>query len=227
MSISIAIPVYECHGLGWLYLSELLNSIAKQTYKDIEIVISDQSTDDKIKKLCSFYSDELNIKYISGHHVVRSNSTNANNAILNCTNDFIKVMFQDDFFIDDCAIEKIINVFNAYNAKWIVCGSVSCKSIHQMEGGHIPRYTEGLKRGINTISSPSVLAFFGKELFDEKIIMMMDCDMYVRLHDKYGKPQIINDLLICNRTHNKQMQHFYQDIVEAEVNYCLNKYKGE
>ena len=67
----------------------------------------------------------------------------------------------------------------------------------------------------------------GKELFDEKIIMMMDCDMYVRLHDKYGEPHIINDLLICNRTHNKQMQHFYQHIVDDEVKYCLNKYKGE
>ena len=41
---------------------------------------------------------ELNIKYVSGSHVPRSNSTNVNNAILNCTNDYIKVMFQDDFF---------------------------------------------------------------------------------------------------------------------------------
>lgn len=53
MTISIGIPVYECHGMGWLYLSELLNSISKQSYKDVEVVISDQSTDDNIFNLCS------------------------------------------------------------------------------------------------------------------------------------------------------------------------------
>jgi glycosyltransferase involved in cell wall biosynthesis len=225
MSISIAIPVYECHGLGWLYLSELLNSIAKQTYKNVEIVISDQSTDDKIKNLCSFYAKEMNIKYVSGHHVARSNSTNVNNAILHCSNDYIKIIFQDDFFINSSAIEQIVMAFNN-GAKWIISGCDHCHDIHYLERPFIPYYTDQIIYGKNTISSPSVLAFYGKELFDEKLVMLMDCEMYKRLHDKYGEPCILHDSLVCNRLHDKQLQNAYEHVLDEEINYCLNKYKG-
>ena len=54
MKMSIAIPVYECHGKGWLYLSELFNSIYKQSEKDVEVVVSDQSTDDKILNIIDY-----------------------------------------------------------------------------------------------------------------------------------------------------------------------------
>lgn len=226
MLISIAVPVYECHGLGWLYLSELLNSISKQTYKNIEVVISDQSTDDKIYKLCNFYSNELNIKYVSGHHVDRSNSTNVNNAIKNCSSEYIKIIFQDDFFINSSAIEQIAMAFND-GATWILSGCDHCHNIHYLERPFIPQYTDQIIYGKNTISSPSVLAFYGKELFDENLVMLMDCEMYKRLYDKYGNPFVITDLLICNRIHDKQMQNGLENIIDSEVEYCLNKYKGD
>jgi glycosyltransferase involved in cell wall biosynthesis len=108
MKLSIAIPTYESHGNGWLYLSELLNSICKQTEKDIEVVISDQSSDDNIKKLCEYYSKFLNIKFVSGHHLPRSNSTNCNNAISQCSSENIKIMFADDFFVNDKSIKLIV-----------------------------------------------------------------------------------------------------------------------
>ena len=225
MPISIAIPVYECHGNGWLYLSELLNSIVKQTEKDIEVVIRHQSTDDNIVKLCNLYKNYLNIKYVSGQHLRRSNSPNANNAIKNCTYEHIKIMFQDDFFINEFALEKIKSAFNQ-GAKWIVNGCVHCKNIHQLYNPFIPRYNSNILLGNNTISSPSVLAFHQKEYFDENLIMLMDCEMYYKLHHKYGEPHIINDLLICNRQHEMQLQNSNQDKLSDEIVYCKNKYKG-
>lgn len=224
MLISIAIPVYECHGIGWLYLSELLNSISKQTYKNIEVVISDQSTDDNIFNLCSCYKNYMSIKYVSGHHLPRSNSPNANNAIINCSSDKIKIMFQDDFFIDDNAIQKIVLKFNE-GAKWIVNGSVQCKNIHQLYNPLVPIYNNLLLDGINTISSPSVLAINGKYLFDEKLIMMMDCEMYYRLYTQFGEPSIINDILICNRVHDNQLQNLNKNKLTEEIIYCKNKHK--
>ena len=46
--ISICIPTYEFKGDGVKYLSELLDSLRKQTFKNFDIVVSDHSLDDKI-----------------------------------------------------------------------------------------------------------------------------------------------------------------------------------
>jgi glycosyltransferase involved in cell wall biosynthesis len=226
MKMSIAIPVYECHGKGWLYLSELLNSIAKQSEKDLEIVISDQSTDDNIEKLCSSYSNFMNIKLVDGRHVKRSNSPNANNAISNCSSDIIKVIFQDDFFIDDDACKKTLDAFSDSNVGWIVSGCAHCNSIHSLFRPFIPRYNHDIHIGNNTISSPSVLAFRGKTLFDENLIMLMDCDIYKNLYIKYGDPYIITDYLICNRLHENQLQNTSKDVLDSEILYCKEKYKN-
>lgn len=64
MKVSIAIPTYECYGIGWMFIVELLNSIYKQTYKNYEIIISDQSSDEDTKKIVDFYMTKMNIIYI-------------------------------------------------------------------------------------------------------------------------------------------------------------------
>ena len=47
--ISIVIPTYESKGKGVLFLSELMDTIDNQTYRNFEIIISDHSFDDEIK----------------------------------------------------------------------------------------------------------------------------------------------------------------------------------
>jgi glycosyltransferase involved in cell wall biosynthesis len=225
MKISIAIPTYECHGKGWIYLAELFNSIYKQTEKDVEVVVSDQSTDTMILSLCDYYKNHLNIKYVRGDDVKRSNSPNANNAIKHCSSDLIKVMFADDFFISDTALKQFINAFESFNSNWVVSGCAHCNSIHQMYRPFIPRYNDDIHIGNNTISSPSVLAFRGKHYFDESLVMLMDCDLYKNLYNQYGDPFVITDFLICNRLHENQMQNTSKDVLDSEINYCKEKYK--
>lgn len=227
MKISIAIPTYESYGNGWLYISELLNSIIKQTQKEVEVVISDQSTDDNIKNLCDYYSKFLNLKYIKAIDIERSNSANANNAIKNCSSDIIKIMFGDDFFIDEDAVLKICKEFENKNCNWLVNGCLHCKNIHSPFIPFIPYYNQDIHLGINTISSPSVLSFRGKHYFDENLIMLMDCDMYKKLYNKFNNPFIIKDYLICNRIHDTQLQNIYQDKLAFETEYCKMKYQKE
>lgn len=225
MKISIAIPVYEAHGNGWIYLSELLNSIWTQTEKQIEVVVSDQSTDDNIKVLCDYYSRHLNIKYVCAKNLKRSNSPNANNAIKHCSSEIIKIIFQDDFLIKDTAIEELVKSFDDKNVNWVVTGCMHCENIHYLTRPFLPSYNNNILHGINTISSPSVLSFRGKHYFDESLIMMMDCDIYKKLYDLYGNPFIINDYHVCNRIHKNQLQNLSKDVLNTEVEYCLNKYK--
>jgi glycosyltransferase involved in cell wall biosynthesis len=227
MKISIAIPTYESHGNGWIYLSELLNSIVKQTEKEIEVVVSDQSTDNNVKNLCDYYNNFLNLKYVNSKNTERSNSVNANIAIKNCSADLIKIMFGDDFFVDENSVKKICDQFENKTCNWLVNGCLHCKNIHSMFRPFIPYYNEDIHLGINTISSPSVLTFRGKHYFDEKLIMLMDCDMYKQLYDKFGNPFIIKDYLICNRLHETQMQNIYQNKLAFETEYCKIKYSKE
>lgn len=224
MKISIPIPTYECHGVGWLYLSELLNSIVKQDYKNYEVVVSDQSTDDKVKKLVKYYSSHMDIKYLSGKSFERKISPNINNAIKNCTGDIIKYMCGDDFFVADNALTAIVQKFNNTSSKWLVMGTVHCHSVHIMHTRMIPYYHDKIHLGGNTISSPSVLATTVKEYLDENLSMLVDCELYKRLYVKYGSPLIIEEPLVCNRIHENQQQHSLQHVIEQEKQYCISLY---
>lgn len=224
MKLSIAIPTYESHGLGWLYISELLNSIRKQTFKDCQVVISDQSSDEKTKKLVEFYSNEMDIKYLDSTHIQRKIGTNLNHAILHCDGEIIKPMMADDFFIDPQAIEKIVNAMETNPGEWLVTGCLHAQNIHFLYGRMVPYYHDKIHHGGNTISSPSVLAMRSKEYFDEKLSLLIDCEMYKRLYVKHGLPLILEEPLICNRMHENQMQNLDAHLMEPERAYCIQKY---
>jgi glycosyltransferase involved in cell wall biosynthesis len=224
MKISIPIPTYECHGVGWLYLTDLLNSISRQDYKNYEVVVSDQSTDDKIKKLVKYYSNHMDIKYLSGKKFERKISPNINNAIKHCTGDIIKYMCGDDFFVADNCLSILVQQFSSTSAKWLVMGTVHCHSIHVMHTRMIPYYHDKIHLGGNTISSPSVLATTVKEYLDENLSMLVDCELYKRLYVKYGSPLVVQEPLVCNRIHDKQQQHSLHHVVEKEKAYCISLY---
>ena len=224
MKISIAVPTYECFGDGWLYISELLNSIRKQTYKNVEIVISDQSTDDKTKKLVEFYKQELDIKYLNSSNIPRKISFNLNNAIKNCSGDVIKTMMADDFFINNLSLEKIVKYFKNNDINWLITGCVHCESIHYMNNQMIPYYHDKIHLGANTISSPSVLSMRHKNYFDENLSLLTDCEMYKRLYTLYGPPAILPEPFVCNRMHKNQMQKLDSTLKEKEQEYCIKLY---
>lgn len=225
MKISIAVPTYECENIGWLFVTELLNSIIKQNFNDYEVIISDQSTNSRIKDICNFYANHMNLKFIDATSIKKSNSANVNNAIKNCSGEYIKIMFMDDFFVNNTALSKIYERMSNTNAMWCVNGCVHCNNIHHLFNRHIPYYNHEIHLGKNTISSPSVLTLREKQYFDDSLSMLMDCEMYKRLYVNYGNPEIIEDLLICNRIHEKQLQNKFRGIPEEELNYCISKFK--
>jgi glycosyltransferase involved in cell wall biosynthesis len=227
--ISICIPTYEQHGKGYIFLKKLLETVKTQTYTNYEVVISDHSTNNELKNLCDLFSNNMDIIYVK-NTINRGNSPfNTNNAIKFNTGDIIKIMFQDDFFITDDALEKINNAFNEQKCMWLVSG---CNQVDETGTNFfqemVPYWNDNIILGLNTISSPSVLSFIkDDELeFDEKLVMLMDCDFYFQLYKKYGLPYIINDYLITNRYHETQVSRLYNwDNFSGEINYVKNKYK--
>ena len=50
--VSVCIPTYEMGGYGNIFLKHSLDILAKQTFKDFDVVISGHSKADLIKNVC-------------------------------------------------------------------------------------------------------------------------------------------------------------------------------
>ena len=183
MKMSIAIPTWESEGRGNEFLDDLFRTIEIQTFKDYEVVVSDHSKNDDLVKVISEFQNKFNLLYVRNENDRGNGPANTNNAMANCSGDIIKLMFQDDFFYDDEALEKIYNEFETSDKKWLLNG---CN--HTQDDGNsfywemFPRWNDKILEGVNTISSPAVLSVrkecFEKVNFDESLVMMMDCDCY-------------------------------------------------
>lgn len=208
--ISIVIPVYEMKGNGAVYLKELLETIFLQKYKNYEIVISDDSKDDVINEFINSLDSNKRrvIKYCKNPGIIGI-SSNLNNAIKIASGQIIKVIFQDDLFASSKALCELNRVYSAFpNKVW----GIEHSSI--LSGGKItessaPVLNPFMLLGINTFSSPSTLSFRKNSLcvFNEKLFMFMDVEIYIRLGILYGDPIIIKKNNIINRIWDGQSQH--------------------
>jgi glycosyltransferase involved in cell wall biosynthesis len=225
--ISIAIPCYEMNGFGASFLNDSLTKIYNQTYKNIQVVVSDHSINNDIKEICDKWSDKLLIKYLKNKNNIGSSSSNINFAINNSDGDIIKILFQDDFLHNEYSIELIVNFFDE-NDKWLITSCLHTNDGINMFNEHHPKWNDKIHLGINTISSPSVLSIKNdvKERFDDDLIWLMDCDMYKKLYDSYGPPKILPSVNVVNRLWgNRLSDTIPQSIKDNELIKMKLKYK--
>jgi glycosyltransferase involved in cell wall biosynthesis len=229
--VSIAIPAYHYHGKGVQFLDDLLRTIEIQTFTDFDVVISDHSEEDILVEKVKEYEGKFEINYFKNTEKRGNSPANVNSAISRCTGEIIKPMFQDDFFYDDEALEKIYyNLSGDPKSMWLFCGTN-----HTRDNGNsffwelFPRFNTNLLDGVNTISSPSVVAFKnGIDVqFDESLVYLMDLDFYFNMKDKYGEPIYFDDVLVSNRIHPDSISSNIdnkEELILKESNYCKTKF---
>lgn len=228
--ISIAIPTWETNGRGDEFLDDLLRTIEIQTFRDFDVVISDHSENDLILSKVQEFDTKFKIKYIKNTEKRGCGPANTNSAIKNCDGDIIKIMFQDDFFYDDEALEKIYYTLSDSDKHWLLNGTN-----HTSDHGYsfywdlYPRYNENLLNGVNTISSPSVVSFkkSARQNFDENLVYLMDTDYYHTMYALYGDPIYYDDILVTNRVHSDSISSNIVDknlITKNESEYCMKKH---
>lgn len=229
MKISICIPTYEMNGKGVEYLNHSLNILSNQTYRDFEVVISDQSDNLDIKNLCEKWNGNLNIKYISYKDGLRRSSSNINNAIKHASGDIIRILFQDDFLYDKQSLETELVHFLGNHNDWMVTACCHTKDGINLTNPFYPKYNDIIHYGNNTISSPSVLMLYKKSFleFDESLLWLMDVEYYKRMFDSFGLPSICNYITVVNREHDNQVSniHVTDEVKKYELNYINSKYK--
>jgi hypothetical protein len=244
MKVSICMPTHEMNGKGKDFLEFSLNCIKQQTYKNIEVVISDQSTNDDIKNVCEKWKDDLDIKYLY-FDGARRPSANCNNAMRNATGDIIKPMFLDDFFCNDNCIELFVDVFKSHpNNKWAAISFghlIIGENDDPLRGNGIlvnimtPVYHEEIHRGRNTLGCPSVIAIKNSDefiFFDDTLSWLMDTEYYKRLHNDFGSPVIIKSEYpsVCMRVHADSVSTSFNDKdneKEKELQYVIEKIEGQ
>lgn len=107
--VTIAIPVYN----GEKYILEALQSIAKQTIKVDEVLVSDNHSTDSTVDIINKFSKkhpELDVQLHQSNKTVDV-ADNFNRCIELCTSDFLIILGADDRLKPD-TVEKHLNVFN-------------------------------------------------------------------------------------------------------------------
>ena len=102
--ISICIPSYKRIS----YLQRLLNSIAIQTFRDFEVIVSDDSNDNSVKDLLIDFEPKFKIRYFKNDPPLGT-PANWNFAMAKAEGEWIKLMHDDDWFATKDALQVFYN----------------------------------------------------------------------------------------------------------------------
>ena len=96
--VSICIPTFN----GEAYLEECLHSAINQTYKNIEIIVSDDASKDGTLQIINEITSKTDIPIFIFKHQPNGIGANWNNCIKNANGQYLKFLFQDDVLNEDC-----------------------------------------------------------------------------------------------------------------------------
>lgn len=184
--ISVCIPSYKRLN----YLQRLLDSILTQTFRNVEVIISDDSNDDSVENLIKSYTGEILIRYFK-NNPGKGTPANWNAAIARAEGEWIKLMHDDDWFTSP---ESLANFAGCTGKQQkIICSGYTS---HFEETGKKPRQhilSLAQKRKIihnpncllmqNLIGPPSVCMVHKSvmEKYDERLKWRVDCDYYAKI----------------------------------------------
>jgi glycosyltransferase involved in cell wall biosynthesis len=102
--VSICIPTYN----GEQFIVEAMDSAITQTYSNLEIVVSDDASNDTTLKLIEEFKGKTKIPIRIFHHNPKGIGANWNNCIKKSKGQYIKFLFQDDVLKQTCVEEMVV-----------------------------------------------------------------------------------------------------------------------
>lgn len=220
--ISICIPAYK----RVQYLSRLLDSILMQTFKDFEIVLSDDSDDDSVRDLCDKYMPELSIRYFRNKPSLGT-PANWNFAISKANGEWIKLIHDDDWFASPDSLELFAASARSFNKKFIFSAYSNyfeSEKRYEKEG-----FPFGWKRRIiqspvtllahNVVGPPSVTLVHQsvREAYDERMKWRVDMDFYMQLLAKEKDYYRINKVLVNVGVSDSQVTNSCINVPSVEL----------
>jgi glycosyltransferase involved in cell wall biosynthesis len=216
--ISICIPAYKhVH-----FLERLLDSISVQTFKDYEVIITDDSPDDDVAQLATRFSSTLKILYLKNKEALGT-PENWNEGIRKANGTWVKLMHDDDWFADENSLQFFYHAtllhpdctffFSAYNN--IEENSGTVETVYLKPFGHFLLSQNPLNLFRKQyIGNPSctLIKKHSNIMYDKDFKWVVDFEFYIRylkVEEKFfyiNKPLInvgINDQQVTKYTFRK------------------------
>jgi len=199
--ISICIPAYK----NTEFLRRSLDSIIRQRLTDFEIIVSDDSPDDAVGRLCEEYSLQTNLRYYR-NRVPLGTPENWNEAVRRARGEWIKLMHDDDWFAGEESLEEYVKTIQAHPEAGFIFSAY--RDVFLDEGDqremYLPRWrykaflrNHSVLIARNIIGAPSVVLY--KRLpaieFDPKVKWVVDIDFYIR-YLRTSRPVYIDKILV-------------------------------
>lgn len=200
VKVSICIPAFN----NELSVGRLLESIEKQDFKDYEVIITDDSDGDGIRKLAE---GKDYVKYYKNPRRLGA-AANWNGAISKASGEYIKIMHHDDWFTDEGSLREFVGMleehpeacFGFSGSRQEEEGKSYDRCIAQEDAALIAEDYRNLYLG-NTIGAPSAVIVRGNTLknagsltkgkqegsgnigiiYDEKLTWLVDMEYYMNL----------------------------------------------
>lgn len=175
--ISVIVPVYNVEE----YLRQCLDSIIRQTKKDIEIIcVNDGSTDNSPKILKEYEQKDERIKIVTKKNGGLSSARNAGMAV--ARGEFITFIDSDDW-VDERFCEKLYESITKYDADISIC------AVHQFDN----------KLGQTDDTNPYYTLEFFDSSFDNRAFSHYEtknflCDVCVMAWNKMYRKSFVDSL---------------------------------
>ena len=104
--VSICIPAYN----NAAAVGRLLESVEKQTWKDYEVIITDDSNGDEVGKLAE---EKGYVQYFK-NEVPLGAAANWNEAVRRSSGEYVKMMHHDDWFTDENSLEAFVDMLERH-----------------------------------------------------------------------------------------------------------------
>lgn len=191
MKISVIIPIYN---VGF-YLQECVNSVIKQTYKNLEIILVDDGSTDECPNICDTYAKQYsNVKVVHKQNGGLSDARNV--GILNSTGDYLLFLDADDFWKDSTAVQSLVDRINITHADLLNYSYI--------------KYYEDLKKYINYFEDLEPLPLDFNKL--ESIQYLLDNNLYIASAcNKLIKKSLFEDGDL----------YFVKGIYSEDIDWCL------
>lgn len=226
--VSICIPAYHQP----LLLKKAIESVLEQEYKDYEIIITDDSEDDSVKKIVSEYKGYKNIHYFKNEMQLGS-PENWNESIKRAEGEYIKILHHDDWFTNKYSLGSFVSLLDSNpNSDFAFSGCVNLNPQMEIKFVHSAQQNQINKICIdpnylfigNFIGAPSC-TIFRKNInliFDKQLKWLVDIDFYIRILNRNKKFEYTREPLISIRMQSEyQVTALCVDNKQIQIYECL------
>ena len=186
VEISICIPAFKRPA----FLRRLLDSIVLQSFRNFEVIVTDDSPGKEVERLCEEYSSKIAIRY-HGNLPPLGTPENWNAALDMARGTWIKIMHDDDWFCDEHSLQSFKTAIDNNPQCEFFFAAYNNISLH----AHLvqPIFLNGFRNRMlkinpntlfsrNIIGPPSVVIHKSNNdlRYDRNMKWLVDIDFYIR-----------------------------------------------